>query len=92
MLIWALYPENPYGYYILLRWICCAVFAYLALKANADNNSYWTWIFGVTAAIYNPIVPLHLTREIWTVVNIITIGISIGSLFILRSSSKKGDD
>jgi hypothetical protein len=31
MLLWALNPDNPYGYYILLRWVCCAVFAYLPI-------------------------------------------------------------
>jgi len=89
VLLWALYPDNPYGYYVLLRWICCAVFAYLALKALAHKKEGWTWILGVTAAIYNPIIPLHITREIWSVINVITIGIAIASLFSLRSSKDK---
>ena len=33
MLLWALNPANPYGYYILLRWVYCAAFAYLAIHA-----------------------------------------------------------
>jgi len=33
LLVWALNPENPYGYYILLRWVCCVAFAYLAYQA-----------------------------------------------------------
>lgn len=32
MLLWGLNPENPYGYYILLRWVCCGIFAYLGLQ------------------------------------------------------------
>ena len=41
-LLWALNPHNPYGYYILLRWVCCGVFAYLAFQAlNQDAN--WRW-------------------------------------------------
>ncbi len=73
MLLWALNPENPYGYYILLRWVCCAVFAYLSIQAGSQEKQGWVWILGVTAFVYNPIIPIHLTREIWTVVNIITI-------------------
>jgi len=85
ILLWALNPENPYGYYILLRWICCAAFSYLALKALAYKKENWAWILGVTAAIYNPIIPLHLTRAIWSVINVVTIGIAGASAFFLKS-------
>ena len=84
MLLWALNPENPYGYYVLLRWVCCVVFAYLALQAYEIKKQNWVWILGVTAGIYNPILPIHMTREIWTVVNILTISIAITSIFILK--------
>lgn len=81
MLLWALNPSNPYGYYILLRWVCCAVFAYLAMQASGYKQQDWVWVLGVTAAVYNPIVPVHLTREIWSVLNLITIGIAVVSVF-----------
>ena len=80
MLFWAFNPNNPYGYYILLRWVCCGVFAYLAISAYKQKNNDWIWIFGITAAIYNPIIPVHLTRVIWSVFNIITIGILVTSV------------
>lgn len=85
MLLWALNPGNPYGYYILLRWVCCGVFGYLALQAHSYKQQDWVWVLGVTAAVYNPIVPVHLTREIWSVVNIVTIGIAVVSIFALAS-------
>ena len=56
MLLLALNPDNPYGYYILLRWVCCAVFVFLALHALALQKIGWAWVLGVTAAIYNPIL------------------------------------
>lgn len=83
MLLWAMNPENPYGYYNLLRVVCCAVFAYLAIQAASDEKHGWVWVLGVTAVIYNPIIPIHLTREIWSVVNVVTIivaGISVVGL------------
>lgn len=73
MLAWALNPANPYGYYILLRIVCCAVCAYLALAAAGSDKTPWTWTLGIFAVIYNPIVRIHLTREIWSVVNVVTI-------------------
>ena len=52
MLLWALNPDYPYGYYILLRWVCCAAFAYLAVKALGQNQQGWVWVLGITAAVY----------------------------------------
>ena len=89
MLVWALNPENPYAYYVLLRWILCPVFAYLAIKSFSYHKEDWVWLLGVTAAIYNPIIPLHLTREIWSVINIITIGIAVGSIFSMRKWERR---
>jgi len=91
MLVWALTPENPYGYYILLRWVCCGVFAYLTLKALENENQGWVWVLGITAVIYNPIIRIHLTREIWSVINVITIGIAIVSIVTLKFMRNKND-
>ena len=85
MLLWALNPDDPYGYYILLHWVCCGVFAYLAYQAFADKQQAWVWILGLIAAVYNPIVPAHFTREIWSAINVITIGIAVASISTVSS-------
>lgn len=85
MLLWALNPENPYGYYILLRWVCCGTFAYLALKAHSQGKEGWVWLLGVTAVIYNPIIRIHLTREIWSVINIATVIPTVLSIYVVRA-------
>jgi hypothetical protein len=64
MLLLALDPGNPYGYYILLRWVCCGIFAYLAYHTLEQEQLGWTWVLGITAVVYNPIVRVHLTREV----------------------------
>src|SRR5262249_55543948 len=84
MLVWALKPGNRYGYYVLLRWVCCAVFAYLAFLAVAQKKQRWFCVLGITAVVYNPIIRVHLTREIWSVINVITIGIAVASIFALK--------
>ena len=84
MLLWALNPNNSYGYYILLRWVCCAAFAYLATQAFAHKKQGWAWVLGITAVAYNPIMRVHLTKEIWSVVNVVTIIVAVVSIFILK--------
>ncbi len=71
----------PYAYYMLLRVGMCGVFAYLAYTAYQSNEQGLTWVLGITAVIYNPFAPLHLGREVWTVINLVTIGV----LFFVKS-------
>ena len=92
LLLWALYPGNPYGYYILLHWICCGAFAYLAVQAFASKREGWGWILGITAGVYNPIVRVPLTRDIWSAVNVVTIAISVLSIFVLPPTRREGDE
>ena len=89
MLLWALNPDNPYGYYILLRFVCCAAFAYLTLQALAQGKEGWPWILGVIAAVYNPFIRVPLNRELWSVVNVVTIGIAVASIFVLKSPMRE---
>ena len=88
-MLWALYPDNPYGYYVLLRWVCCGVFAYLAVQAFAQGKSGWVWVLGVSAAIYNPVLRVHLTRFIWSIVNVASIAITVASAFVLTTETDK---
>lgn len=83
MLLLALNPQNPYGYYILLRWVCCACFAYLAIRAHAFEKTGWVWTLGITAVVYNPVIRIHLTREIWSFVNVATVAVALTSIFVL---------
>ncbi len=87
MLLWALNPETPYGYYLLLRIVICGICAFLAYRALKIGNDKWAWILGVTAVIYNPIFPIHLTREIWSVVNIATVVVLAATVGALRKRS-----
>jgi hypothetical protein len=95
MLLWALNPENPYGYYVLLRWVCVGVFGFLTFHALANEMKGWGWVLGITALLYNPIFRVHLTREIWSVVNLVTSGIAVVSILRLPSrhdSKRKGEE
>ena len=67
----------PYGFYTFLR---------LAVSVSAIfiiYNSYQTnkgvdvilIIFAIIFILYNPFIPIHLTREIWMPINFITAAI-----------------
>ncbi len=86
LLIWALNPENPYVYYTVLRLFCCASFAYLAFHASTMKKDCWKLVLGITAIVYNPFVPIHLTRDIWSVLNVMTVAVAVASVFAFRQA------
>lgn len=92
MLLWALNPNNPYAYYILLRWVCCGIFAYLAFQAFAEKRQGLVWLLGITALLYNPVFPVHLNRALWSIVNVITVIIIITSIVVEYKYIKKKNE
>lgn len=78
--------EMPYGYYQLLRVGICIASGILAYQAFEKQKSELGLAFVASALIYNPIAPLALGREIWTVVNIATIAVLIWSYASLQRS------
>ena len=72
----------PYGYYMFLRiavTACASMAAYLQYQAGNRNLLLW-WCVAV-AILFNPVLPIHLTREIWMVMNII-VACLFGYLFL----------
>ena len=77
ILVSAAVEKHPYSFYMLLRWICCAIFAWSAFIAHEKDRPFWAWGFGALAALYNPIVLVHLNRSTWINVNWFTVGVII---------------
>ena len=74
----------PYGYYQLLRVLMFGVFAYGAFTSWKHHEAWLPWVMCGVAFIYNPLMPLHLGREIWMLVNLGTAGF----LFLLLQSKR----
>lgn len=76
----------PYGYYILLRIVTCLVCAILVYGQWQHDRAISGWVvaLGATALLYNPVLTIHLTREIWSVLNIATVGLLLGHLWALK--------
>lgn len=70
MCLLALLPL-PYGYYTLLRIVVCGAGAFGAYKAfEKPETQVWAFALGGLAILFNPIIPIHLTREIWAPIDI----------------------
>lgn len=84
LLVWAL-DRHSYGYYKLLRFIICAVSAYGAYFSTEIKKIGWAWVFGSIAILFNPIIQIHLGRQIWAIVDLGAATLFAISLFLLRN-------
>ena len=79
----------PYAYYQILRFVVCGSAAYIAYLAYESERNWGIWLFGAIALLFNPLAPIHLSREIWQYIDIIVVGIFTCSIFILKKSISK---
>jgi hypothetical protein len=71
MLVIALAPL-PYGYYTLLRLVVCAAAAYLAFVGHkAGMTQFWTGAMAVVALLFNPLIPVYLSRGVWAPIDVL---------------------
>ena len=73
--------DNPYSYYQFLRWVILGIAAYSAYIAYESDKKAWTWILGLIALLFNPIIPFHFERETWQIFDIIVAAIFLISIF-----------
>ena len=88
LLIIAPLVSFPYGFYTLLRLIVSVTAAFIiyhSYKGVGGVNEI-SIIFALILILYNPIVPVHLTREIWMPINFLTSGIYIYGFFKIKKN------
>ena len=76
----------PYGYYQLLRFVVCGAAAYVAFTAYNWQKLWATWLFGFVAVLFNPLILIHLPREIWQPIDVVCGILFIAIAAILKAS------
>ncbi|PIV39883.1 MAG: hypothetical protein COS29_00215 [Candidatus Omnitrophica bacterium CG02_land_8_20_14_3_00__42_8] len=80
----AMFSSWPYGFFTLLRLVVFGTTVYLSWLAYKSERQSWTWVFGFIALIFNPLIPLHLGRDLWVVVDLLVAVFLIISIFIFK--------
>ncbi len=86
-LLWAL-DRHVYSYYVLLRWLTCAVAVYTMVIAVRMRQREWSWMLGGIAAIFNPLLIVHLDRATWAIIDIVAGTMLVLSLYCVRELPK----
>ena|SRR3990167_10824517 len=84
LLILAIPSGWPYGYYQLLRLLVFGIAIIVAWGFYNSKLIPWAWIFGSVAFLFNPLVPIHLSKSSWVPIDFIS-----AALFFLAAYSVK---
>lgn len=76
----------PYGYYQLLRWLVAGTAVFIIYIASKLEKRIWIWIMIIIAILFNPIVPIHLVKETWAVIDFIAAIVFFVSIFKIKNS------
>ena len=63
----------PYGFYTFLRIAVTIIAIVAALDLSKNNEGVWI-VFAGIAVLFNPLIPIYLTREIWFFIDLIIAG------------------
>jgi len=77
-------PRLPYGYYILLRWVVSLTALFSTWVAYEYKYKFWVFMMGGIAILFNPIIPVHLTKGIWVVTDIVVAILFLVSIFKIK--------
>lgn len=84
ILLLAIPPIWPYGYYILLRWVVTASAIFLVWVSYNLKKTFWLFLMGIIALLFNPIAPIHLNKETWVIIDLIVATIFLVSIFKIK--------
>ncbi|MEK7552877.1 MAG: DUF6804 family protein [Patescibacteria group bacterium] len=79
----------PYGFFTLLRFVVCASTIFLAWRSYKTNKTNWSWAFVFVAILFNPLIPVHLSRDTWVIIDIVVGLFLTASLFFFKISNSQ---
>jgi len=79
----------PYGYYTLLRFVVCAAAVFVAYEGYVWRSLWACWLFGFIAALFNPLVPVHLRRSTWQPLDILAAAAFLIAVFVLKAPGER---
>lgn len=71
LLILALLGGLPYGYYTFLKIFIFITALYTLFDKEHTSFFFFCWLF--TAILYNPFIKIHLGRDNWEIINLLTV-------------------
>jgi len=62
----------PYGYYIILRIAIFISSILIAYRFYKKSLTFWAFVFGAVGLLFNPLMPVYMSKESWIPIDFIT--------------------
>lgn len=80
----------PYGFYTFVRIVVCGCAGVMCYQLwNTGYRGSWLWVWGMVAILFNPVADIHMTKEIWMVMDFMAGGLFGYAAWINFSSQRK---
>jgi hypothetical protein len=86
MLLGACLSRLPFPYYARLPWICFAAFTYTAVWRMKDRAAIICLSF---ACLFNPFFPFHLSRNLWSGIDVLSLLLLLALTFSFLANPEK---
>ena len=73
--------DMPYGFYQFVRFVALIGFGILAYKAKEEKKNTEMIIYGGIALLFQPFFKIALGRDIWNIVDVLTAGFLILTIY-----------
>jgi len=84
--------EWPYAYYQFMRWAVCAAAVFVAYKGWTFKRAWAVWVFCFVAILFNPLVPFHIKRDTWQVIDLAAAAAFVMTILGMSRPALSGDD
>ena len=84
MLLLAIPSIWPYGFFQILRWVVTGIAIYNGNIAHKIHSGFWLWTMVIIAILFNPIIPIHLAKETWIVIDLVPAILFITSIWKIK--------
>lgn len=76
----------PYDYYVFLRWVICGIAVFSAYSSYEIQKQSWALVMIVIAILFNPIIPIYLSKSTWVIIDLIAAILFVSNIFLTKES------
>jgi hypothetical protein len=79
----------PYDFYILLRWFIFISSIIVAWGFYKSKLTVWIFVFISVAFLFNPIIPIHLVKSSWVLIDFVSAVLFFLAAFVFKEKEFK---
>jgi len=89
LLLLAIPTVLPYDFYIFLRWAIFVSSIIVAWEFHRSKLTDWTFVFGSVAFLFNPIIPSHLVKSSWVLIDFVSVTFFFLSAYSIKQKNER---